>query len=198
MKQRISIPWLWQFHNLPGTPKPGGRCRSPFYQDNNPDFFISGAGSWFKDWGERDQKGDVLDFEMLASRCTPGEAIRRLRQLANLPEDATRRLPVNTRAQPREINTAGPLEPMPLDFLERGITGDLKRLAKLRCLAPETVQMAQGDGYSLASSVCKPRGGPKISRRRIASRKPEFDTSKEAISVLKSARLAIPKAFWAA
>ncbi len=151
-----------------------------------------------KDWGEPDQKGDVLDFEMLASRCTPGEAIRRLRQLANLPEDATRRLRVNTRAQPREINTAGPLEPMPLDFLERGITGDLKRLAKLRCLAPETVQMAQGDGYSLASSVCKPRGGPKISRRRIASRKPEFDTSKEAISVLKSARLAIPKAFWAA
>jgi len=50
----------------------------------------------------------VIDFEMLASRCKPGEAIRRLRQLANLPEDATRRLPVNTRAQLREINTAGP------------------------------------------------------------------------------------------
>jgi len=48
----------------------------------------------------------------------------------------------------------------------------------------------QGDGYSVASISCKPRGGPKISRMRIASRKLDFDTSNVAMSDLKSAPLA--------
>ena len=56
----------------------------------------------------------------------------------------------------------------------------------------------QGDGYSVASISCKPRGGPKISRMRIASRKLDFDTSKVTILALESARLATPKAFGAA
>ena len=53
----------------------------------------------------------------------------------------------------------------------------------------------QGDGYSVASTSCKPRGGPKISRKMIASRKPDFDASNVARSVLKSAALATPKDF---
>ena len=47
-----------------------------------------------------------------------------------------------------------------------------------------------GEGYTVASSACKPRGGPKISRMRIASRKLDFDASKLAISLLDPARLA--------
>src|SRR6266850_8312423 len=39
------------------------------------------------------------------------------------------------------------------------------------------------------SRACKLRGGPKISRRMIASRKPDFDASKIAMSVFKSAPL---------
>jgi hypothetical protein len=69
IKQRISIPWLWHYHNFTGDPKPGGRSHSPFYPDKNPDFCISRDGSWFKDWGEPDHKGDVISFEMLASGC---------------------------------------------------------------------------------------------------------------------------------
>jgi hypothetical protein len=49
----------------------------------------------------------------------------------------------------------------------------------------------QGDGYSIASRACKLRGGPKISRRMIASRKPDFDASKVAMSVFNSAPFAI-------
>jgi len=146
IKQRISIPWLWQFHNLPGTPKPGGRCHSPFYEDKNPDFFISPEGSWFKDHGEPDHKGDVIDFEMLESGCTRGEAIRRLQQLANLPGNGAHRLPVNARSQPPEYQGSRPLQPMTLDFLERGSTDDLKRLAELRCLAREALKMASSAG----------------------------------------------------
>jgi hypothetical protein len=46
-----------------------------------------------------------------------------------------------------------------------------------------------------SSTVCKPRGGPKISRRMIAWRKPDFDASNVAISVLKSAVVVSPKPF---
>ena len=107
IKQRISIPWLWQFHNLPGSPKPGRRCSSPFYQDNNPDFFISRDGSWFVDHGEPDHKGDVISFEMLASRCALRDAIRKLKQLANLPGNEARRLAVNARCNRDDIKRAG-------------------------------------------------------------------------------------------
>ena len=48
----------------------------------------------------------------------------------------------------------------------------------------------RNSGHYRRSNACKPRGGPKISRRRIASRKPDFDTSKVAIFIVKSARLA--------
>ena len=126
IKQRISIPWLWQHYNLPGEPKQGGRCRSPFYQDKNPDFFIARDGSWFVDHGEPDHKGDVIRFEMLASGCPVYEAIRKLRELASLPENGRHRRPVNARLQPPEYRRSGELQPMTLDFLERGSTDDLK------------------------------------------------------------------------
>jgi hypothetical protein len=146
IKQRISIPWLWRYHNLPGDPIAGKRCRSPFYDDTRPDFFISRTGDWFVDHGEPDHKGDVIRFEMLASGCTPSDAIRKLRQLANLPGNGTRRLPVNARSRPREYQDSRPLQPMTLDFLERGSTDDLKRLADLRCLAREALEMASTAG----------------------------------------------------
>src|SRR5881409_3853851 len=44
--------------------------------------------------------------------------------------------------------------------------------------------------FPTRSRGCKLRGGPKISRKMIASRKPDFDASKVAMSVLKSAPLA--------
>jgi hypothetical protein len=52
--------------------------------------------------------------------------------------------------------------------------------------------------FPTRSTGCKLRGGPKISRRMIASRKPDFDASKVAMSVFNSAPLATPKAFGAA
>jgi hypothetical protein len=146
IKQRISIPWLWQYRNLPGAPKPGGRCRSPFYQDKNPDFFIARDGSWFVDWGELDHKGDVITFEQLARGCTRGEAIRSLRELASISANAARSSPVNARSRPLEYQHSAKLQPMTLDFLERGSTEDLKQLAALRGLSLEAVQTATAAG----------------------------------------------------
>ena len=146
IKQRISIPWLWRYHNLSGDPILGRRCRSPFYHDKNPDFFISRDGGWFVDHGEPNHKGDVISFEMLASRCTLRDAIRKLQQLANLPGNEARRLAVNARSQPRRYQDSRPLQPMTLDFLERGSTDDLKRLSDLRCLAGEALEIAAAAG----------------------------------------------------
>jgi hypothetical protein len=146
VKQRIAIPWLWHYHNLPGDPKPGGGCRSPFYDDNHPDFCISRDGSRFIDWGEPEHKGSVIDFEMLASRCTRARVIRKLRELASLPENETRRLPVNTRSQRQEYQDSGELQPMTLDFLEIGGKHNLKQLAELRGLSLEALQMASDAG----------------------------------------------------
>jgi hypothetical protein len=146
IRQRISIPRLWRYHNLPGDPIPGRRCRSPFYDDRHADFFISRDGDWFVDYGKPDHKGDVISFEMLARTCARGEAIRKLRQLANLPENGAWRLPVNVRSQPREYHDSRPLRPMTLDFLERGSRDDLKRLAELRCLAPEALEIPNSAG----------------------------------------------------
>jgi hypothetical protein len=58
-----------------------------------------------------------------------------------------------------------------------------------------TKKSAEDSGHYRRSSVCRPRGGPKISRRTIASRKLDFDPSNVARFVLKSARFATPKAF---
>jgi hypothetical protein len=125
---------------------PGRRCSSPFYHDKNPDLFISRDGGWFVDHGEPNHKGDVISFEMLASGCARSEAIRRLRQLASLPANEARKLAVNARSQSREYQDCRPLRPMTLDFLERGSTDDLKRLADLRCLADEALEIAAAAG----------------------------------------------------
>ena len=65
-------------------------------------------------------------------------------------------------------------------------------------LSAEREESAEESGDYRRSNACKPRGGPKISRRRIASRKLDSDPSNLSIFILKSARLAIPKAFGAA
>src|SRR5205814_5384106 len=112
----------------------------------NPDFFIARDGSWFVDHGEPDHKGDVIRFEMLASGCPVYEAIRKLRELASLPENGRHRRPVNARLQPPEYRRSGELQPMTLDFLERGSTDDLKQLAALRGLSLEALQTATNAG----------------------------------------------------
>jgi hypothetical protein len=144
IRQRLSIPWLWQHHNLPGEPKPGGRCRSPFYHDKNPDFFIARDGSWFVDHGEPDHKGDVISFEQLAANCTRTDAIRKLRELASLPQTA-KSLEIRI-GNSNALEFSEKLQPMTLDFLERGNTDDLQRLATLRCIAREALESATAAG----------------------------------------------------
>src|SRR5207237_8780423 len=87
-----------------------------------------------------------------------------------------------------------------------------RRLTKIRLTTPSWQDISDGNPHGESSfqftwcslealdrkipspiSTCirKPRGGPRISRRIIASRKPEADASNVAISVLRSSALAI-------
>jgi len=64
------------------------------------------------------------------------------------------------------------------------------RAVRVRC--PERRKRSAGDsGRYSRSRGCKLRGDPKISRKMIASRKPDFDASKVAMSVFNSAPFAI-------
>jgi hypothetical protein len=67
---------------------------------------------------------------------TSEPAKKRSAQVARKRAIATARIYQHTR----------PLQPMTLDFLERGNTDDLKRLADLRCLAREALEMASSAG----------------------------------------------------
>ena len=149
IKQRITIPWLWQYHNLPGEPKLGGRCRSPFYHDKNPDFFISRDGSWFVDHGKPDHKGDVITFEQIAAGTTRRNAIGKLRELASLPENGARRLTVNVRSRPLEYEDSGKLQATPaalkLCSWDSACSGRFKWRDALHPLLPDnTISVSQG------------------------------------------------------
>ncbi len=71
----------------------------------------------------------------------------------------------------------------------------IRRKLKLSCCrvrCPERRKRSAGDsGRYSRSRGCKLRGDPKISRKMIASRKPDFDASKVAMSVFNSAPFAI-------
>src|SRR6266436_9365447 len=66
---------------------------------------------------------------------------------------------------------------------EDELRGKLKSMTLWSALS--SAQKETSGRYS-RSRACKLRGGPKISRRMIASRKPDFDASKIAMSVFKS------------
>src|SRR5205823_11621728 len=62
----------------------------------------------------------------------------------------------------------------------------LKAMARWSALSSAQKEIS---GRYSRSRACKLRGGPKISRKMIASRKPDFDASKIAMPVFKSAPL---------
>jgi hypothetical protein len=66
------------------------------------------------------------------------------------------------------------------------------------CAILSAERSAGDSGRYRRSSTCKPRGVPRISRRRITSRKLDFDASNVAIFALKSAVVRTPEAFGAA
>src|SRR5439155_14929721 len=104
-------------------------------------------GSWFIDHGEQDHRGDVITFEQLAVGCTRGEAIRILGELASLRQVACNA----PKVRPENCNAVRLLPPkelraLKLDFLQRGTTDDLKRLAALRGFALEALEIATSAG----------------------------------------------------
>ena len=64
-------------------------------------------------------------------------------------------------------------------------------LSSAHPVCTEKTQSAEDSEYYSRSSIRKPRGGPRISRRTIASRKRDVDARNVVMSVLRSSALAI-------
>ena len=78
-KARVTISAAWRALGLPGEPRRS--CRSPFREDRHPSFSVFQSDRLWRDHatGER---GDVVAFVQRALACGPGEAIRRVLELA--------------------------------------------------------------------------------------------------------------------
>jgi CHC2-type zinc finger protein len=117
----------------------------PFHEEKNPSFIVSPSRQRFHCFGcgaDGDVFSFVMEYEHVDFRCA-------LRKLAARPGTAaanTTRAPAITRPQARQCHYVGQLQPMTLDFLEIGGKDDLKRLAALRGLAVEALQMASAAG----------------------------------------------------
>ena len=69
-KERLLIPDLWQWLNLPGNP--GRSCRSPFREDRSPSFSIYADGRKWKDHATGDDASRRL-IEMAGVLPHPNE-----------------------------------------------------------------------------------------------------------------------------
>ncbi|MGB8473260.1 MAG: CHC2 zinc finger domain-containing protein [Candidatus Acidiferrum sp.] len=133
-KQQLRIPDLWRFFHLPG--KPGASCKSPFREDKRASFSVSRDGLLFNDFATNDA-GDAIDFLQRAAGLPHKEAFKKFIELAGgsaAMVAARRHMPPQPVSRPRE-------RPQFPDF-EKGATADLKRLALLRNLSIEGLQLA--------------------------------------------------------
>ena len=136
-KTRVSIPDLWRRLDLPGEPNVS--CRSPFREDRKPSFSVSRDGLLFNDFASG-AGGDAIDFLQLATGLSREAACRKFIEMAggavssSLPVKRTPPAPPQARQRP---------SPPPM---RRGTAADFRRLARLRNLSPEGIQLAGGRG----------------------------------------------------
>jgi hypothetical protein len=136
-KQRLRIPDLWHRLDLPGEPKVS--CRSPFREDRNPSFSVSRDGLLFNDFTSG-TGGDAIDFLQLATGLSREAACKKFLEMAGggVAMPPARPMPAAAVSRQRE-------RPSFPDF-ERGTPADFKRLARLRNLSPEGIQIASESG----------------------------------------------------
>ena len=136
-KERFRIPDLWRNLELPGEPK--ASCKSPFREDRHASFSVSADGLLFNDFSTG-TGGDAIDFLQLATGLSRQEARRRFIDLAGgmavlpLPVKQTPPAPPQARQRPS------------LPMMRLGTAADFKRLAGLRNLSIEGMQLASERG----------------------------------------------------
>jgi hypothetical protein len=114
-------------------------CRSPFREDKSPSFSVSPDGLLFNDFATG-EAGDAIDFLQLATGLSREAACRKFIELAGggAAMPAARPMPAAGVSRQRK-------RPSFPDF-ERGTAADFRRLARLRNLSFEAIQLASERG----------------------------------------------------
>ena len=137
-RARLTLFDLWRRFDLPGEPKVLS-CRCPFHDDTRASFSISKDGllwNCFAGCGG----GDAIDFLQRVTGLSRGGACKKFIEMAggSMEIPSARRMPVAGDSQRRE-------RPSFPDF-ERGGAADFRKLARLRNLSIEGIQLASERG----------------------------------------------------
>lgn len=136
-KQRLPVPELWKRLGLPG--QPGRVCKSPWREDRKPSLSISADGMLWNDFGEG-VGGDAICFLERACGLSRKEACLKFIEMAGGTAVVPKAAPRTTK--PTEQHRERP----ELPSLSIGMPEQHKRLAKLRGLRTEAIEMAVGLG----------------------------------------------------
>jgi hypothetical protein len=136
-KERLNIHGLWRLLDLPGDPKV---CRrSPFREDKSASFSVSRDGLLFNDFATG-EAGDAIDFLQIATGLSREAACRKFLEMAggaaSSPLPAKRTPPATPQARQKPY----------LPMMRRGAAADFKRLARLRNVSIEGLQLASERG----------------------------------------------------
>lgn len=145
-KQRLSIPALWARLSLSGECKKNP-CHSPFYErTSKPSFSITADGRLFNDFRTRDA-GDAVDFLRRATGLSREAACRKFIELAGGGVHESKR------PATRQMSAGHPRAAIPrtrekptLPPFQHGTVADFVRLAQLRNLSVEGLQLASTRG----------------------------------------------------
>jgi hypothetical protein len=136
-KERLGIPDIWRRLDLPG--QPAVSCRSPFREDRKPSFSVSKDGRLFNDFTSG-TGGDAIDFLREATGLSREAACRKFIELAGGAVSSP--LPVRTTSPASPQVRRKPFLPM----MTHGTAADFERLARLRNLSFEGIQLASERG----------------------------------------------------
>jgi len=117
------------------------KCCCPFHDERTPSCSITPERGLFHCFG-CGAGGSVIDYHARKRAISPAAAIRELKKRLI----GSGHVIAASRQQMRRGNKEKLLIPMRLDWLEYGTHSDLSRLAKLRCLSVEGLNVAQADG----------------------------------------------------
>ncbi len=132
-KERIGIPQVWAYFNLPGEPKRA--CKSPFRDDSKPSFSVNEDGTLFHDFATG-EAGDAVDFFQFASGLSRSESCKRFIALAGGSPTPT---PSAPRPHPKPAET----KPKPvLPAFRPGTLADFVELAIRRNIGREGLEFA--------------------------------------------------------
>lgn len=99
LKERLTIPKLWEILQLGPVPRSGQTVASPFRDDRNPSFSIFQNGTAFKDHAT-DEKGDVIEFYRLHAECSFQDAIYACAQFAGIEVEQDGYIPLQAPREP--------------------------------------------------------------------------------------------------